>query len=60
MELAIHFGVEITEQEIDKNHIRILFSAKPTIMLSGFVNSLKPVSSRKLRGKFSEVMKREL
>jgi len=58
--VAQHFGVEIIEQETDKDHIRILFSSRPTIMLSRFVNSLKSVTSRKLRREFPEVMKREL
>jgi len=60
MEVAEHFGVEIIEQETDKDHIHILFSSRPTIMLSRFVNSLKSVTSRKLRREFPEVMKREL
>jgi len=59
-EVAQHFGVEIIEQETDKDHIHILFSSQPTIMLSRFVNSLKSITSRKLRREFSEVMKREL
>ena len=59
-EVAQHFGVEIIEQETDKDHIHILFSSRPTIMLSRFVNSLKSVTSRKLRREFPEVMKREL
>lgn len=60
MEVAEHFGVEIIEQETDKDHIHILFSSRPTIVLSRFVNSLKSVTSRKLRREFPEVMKREL
>jgi len=59
-EIAQHFGVEIIEQETDKDHIHILFSSRPTIMLSKFVNSLKSVTSRKLRREFPEVMKREV
>ena len=59
-EVAQHFGVEIIEQETDKDHIHILFSSRPTIMLSRFVNSLKSVTSRKLRREFPEFMKREL
>jgi len=55
MEVAEHFGVEIIEQETDKDHVHILFSSRPTIMLSRFVNSLKSVTSRKLRREFPEV-----
>jgi len=59
-EVAKHFKVRIIEQETDKDHIHILFSGRPTLTLSKFVNSLKSVTSRKLRKEFPEVMKREL
>ncbi len=49
IEVAQHFGIEIIEQETDKDHIHILFSSQPTVMLSRFVNSLKSATSRKLR-----------
>ena len=58
VEVAEHFGIEVPERETNKDYI--LFSARPTIMLSRFVNSLKSVTSRKLRREFPEVMKREL
>jgi putative transposase len=60
MEVAEHFGVEIIEQETDKDHIHILFSSRPTITLSRFVNSLKSVTSRKIRKEFPEIVKKEL
>lgn len=60
VEVAEHFGIEIIEQETDKDHIHILFSSRPTVMLSRFVNSLKSVTSRKLRREFPEVMKSQL
>ena len=59
-EVTQHFGIEIIGQETDKDHIHILFSSRPTIILSRFVNSLKTVTSRKLRREFPEVMRREL
>ena len=59
-EVAEHFKVKIIEQETDKDHIHILFSGKPTLTLSKFVNSLKSVTSRKLRKEFPDVMKKEL
>jgi putative transposase len=59
-EVAKHFRVRIIEQETDKDHIHILFSGRPTLTLSRFVNSLKSVTSRKLRKEFPEVMKKEL
>jgi len=59
-EVAKHFKVKIIEQETDKDHIHILFSGRPTLTLSKFVNSLKSVTSRKLRKEFPDVMKKEL
>ncbi len=59
-EVAERFKVKIIEQETDKDHIHILFSGKPTLTLSKFVNSLKSVTSRKLRKEFPDVMKKEL
>ena len=60
MEVAEHFTIEIIEQEINKDHVHVLFSSRPAVAVSRFVNSLKSVTSRKLRKEFPEVMKREL
>ena len=59
-EVAKHFGVKIIEQETDKDHIHILFSSRPSVAPSRFVNSLKSVTSRKLRKEFPEKVKKEL
>lgn len=55
--VAEHFGIEIIEQETDKDHIHILFSSKPQIEISKFVNSLKSVSARLLFREFPEIKK---
>lgn len=55
--IAANFGIEIIEQEADKDHIHILFASKPQIQVSRFVNSLKGVSSRLLRKEFPELKK---
>lgn len=39
------------------DHIHILFDAPPQVNLSDFVNAYKSASSRKIRQKFSEVLK---
>ncbi len=59
-EVAQHFKVRIIEQETDKDHIHILFSGRPALTLSKFVNYLKSVTSRKLRKEFPDVIKKEL
>ena len=59
-EVAKHFGVKIIEQETDKDHIHILFSSRPSVAPSRFVNSLKSVTSRRLRKEFPKIVKKEL
>ena len=59
-EVAKHFRVKIIEQETDKDYIHILFSSRPSVAPSRFVNSLKSVTSRKLRKEFPEKVKKEL
>jgi len=58
IDVAKAFGVEIIEQETSIDHIHILFSSKPQIQLSKFVNSLKSVSARLIFREFPEVKKR--
>ena len=55
--IADSFDIEIIEQETDKDHIHILFSSKPQIEISKFVNSLKSVSARLLFREFPEIKK---
>ncbi len=53
--VAKDFGITIIEQETDQDHVHILFSSKPTIQVSKFVNSLKSVSARMLFREFPEI-----
>ena len=53
--VAAEFGVTIIEQEADRDHIHVLFSAKPTTQVSKLVNSLKSVSARLLFREFPEI-----
>ncbi|WP_338826098.1 IS200/IS605 family transposase ISMba18 [Moorella thermoacetica] len=57
LSVAEKFGVQIIEQETDRDHIHILFASKPQIQLSKFINSLKSVSARLIFRKFPEVKK---
>lgn len=52
------FGVEIVNQETDKDHIHILFKSNPKIDLTKLINSLKGVSSRLLFKEFPEIKKK--
>jgi len=58
LDVAKAFGIEIIEQETAIDHIHILFSSKPQIQLSRFVNSLKSVSARLIFREFPEVKKK--
>jgi putative transposase len=55
LSVAKEFGITIIEQETDQDHIHILFSSKPTIQISKFINSLKSVSARMLFREFPEI-----
>lgn len=58
--LAKRFGITVIEQETDMDHIHVLFSSKPSVAPSRFINSLKSVTSRKLRKEFPAVMRKYL
>lgn len=58
LDVAKAFGVEIIEQETAIDHIHVLFSSKPQIQASKFVNSLKSVSARLIFREFPEVKKK--
>jgi len=60
LEVAKSFGIEVIQQETDLDHIHILFSSRPSIAPSRFVNSLKSVSSRLLRKEFGDYLKQYL
>lgn len=52
-----NFDCKVLEVNTDKDHIHILFSAKPQVQLSKLVNSYKTVTSRLLRKEFAEFLK---
>ncbi len=47
-----NYGVEITNQKVDEDHIHILFSSKPTTDLVNFINALKTGTSKAIRHRF--------
>ena len=51
-----NFDCKVLEVNTDKNHIHILFSAKPQVQLSKLVNSYKTATSRLLRKEFAEFL----
>ena len=52
-EVFEHFDLELIQQETDQDHIHIVFGMSPAFgPISRFVNSLKSVTSRRLRQEF--------
>jgi len=50
--ISQNYNVEITNQEVDEDHIHILFSSKPTADLVKFINALKTGTSKAIRHRF--------
>jgi len=49
------FGCELAEFNGESNHVHLLVNFPPTVALSRLVNSLKGVSSRRLRQEFPDL-----
>ena len=56
-QLAAKFGIEIIEQQIKPDHVRIRFTAHPTLALANTLNNLKTVTSRLMFSKHPELAK---
>ena len=54
-DISEDFGVNIQNVNGGSDHVHILFTAKPTTGLTKFINSLKGVTSRKIRDENPEV-----
>ena len=53
--IASDFQVNILEQEGDNDHVHLLFSCKPTLEMTKFINAIKGVTSRLIQKEFPEV-----
>ena len=56
--IATSYGVTIINMECDKDHIHILFSAKPQTELIKFINNWKSATAKALRNRFPEIKKK--
>lgn len=54
-DLSEDFGVTIQSVNGGEDHVHVLFTAKPTTDMTKFINSLKGVTSRRIRSEFPEV-----
>jgi len=57
-DISSTFDVEIINQECDKDHIHIIFKAKPTLNIPKYLNALKTITSREIKRNFPEVRKK--
>ena len=55
IKISQKFGIKIINQEVDKDHIHILFSATPKSELTKYINILKGTSSRILQRDYPEI-----
>lgn len=55
--IAESYGVKISAMETDKNHIHILFTAKPQTDLLKFINNWKSATSRAIQNRFRDKLK---
>ena len=53
--VAIGFEVEITEFNGESDHVHLLINYPPKVCISKLINSLKGVSSRKVRQTFPDI-----
>ncbi len=54
-EICRDFGAELKESNDEDNHVHMLIEYPPTVQLSILVNSLKAVTSRRLRNEFLDL-----
>ena len=53
------FGCELVEFNGETEHVHLLVNSPPTVALSRLVNSLKGVSSRRLRQEFPDLARHD-
>jgi putative transposase len=54
-DVCVDFGTELAEFNGEADHVHLLVSFPPTVAVSRLVNSLKGVSSRRMRQEFPEL-----
>ncbi len=55
--IQLNHGIALQEWNHDKDHIHILFKAKPNTELSKFINAYKSASSRLIKKEFPSIRK---
>ena len=49
------YEVEVLSIECDKDHFHMIFTAKPTLDIPKYINTIKTITSREIRKEFPEV-----
>jgi len=57
-EISDTFEVGVLNIECDKDHLHMLFKAKPTLDIPKYLNAIKTITSREIRRNFPEVKKK--
>jgi len=55
-QVCAEFGVEIEECNGESDHVHLLVNYPPSIQLTRLINSLKAVSSRRMRRQFADLV----
>jgi putative transposase len=53
--ISVTFDVDVLNIECDKDHFHLLFSAKPSLDIPKYINTIKTITSREIRKNFPEV-----
>lgn len=56
-EISSEFQVDILNIETDKDHLHMLFKARPTLDIPRYINALKTISSREVQRKYPSIKK---
>ena len=54
-EMSGTFGAEVLNIECDRGHFHMIFKAKPTLDMPGYVNAIKTITSREIQRNFPKV-----
>lgn len=57
VDVSSNYGVVLVEWNHDKDHIHLLFRAKPNSELSKMINAYKSASSRRIKNEFPHIRK---
>ena len=58
--IASKWNCEIIEFGYEEDHVHLLISAYPSIMMSKFINNLKTITSRMIRKEYKENIRKKL